>query len=250
MTFVDQIPWSIIPDCLGPINEIKDYYDCRYLSACEAAWRLFKFDIHHRSPSVERLPFHLPNEQSVLFDPTDSIDYVLEQESNNTSKFLKWMELNKMDTEARKLLYVDIPKKYVWKKQECRWDLRQKGTAIGRIHQVPPSWGEMYYLRILLNKIPGVQEWDEFKTFDDVLYPSHREACYARGLLQDDKEYIDGLIEASQWGMGDYLRSYFVALIMTDTMSRPDFVWSKTWRLMAEDVQDKERRTQNDPGIL
>ena len=232
------------------VDEIKDYYDCRYLSACESAWRIFKFDIHHRSPSVERLPFHLPNEQSVLFDPRESIDYVLEKESNNTSKFLQWMELNKVDTEARKLLYVDIPTKYVWKKQEGVWELRKKGTAIGRIHQVPPSWGEMYYLRILLNKIPGVQEWNDFKTFNDILYATHREACYARGLLEDDKEYIDGLLEASRWGMGDYLRSFFVALIMTDTMSRPDLVWSKTWRLLAEDVQARERRKHNDPGIL
>lgn len=231
------------------VDEIKDYYDCRYLSSCESAWRIFKFDIHHRSPSVERLPFHLPNEQSVVFDPRESIDYVLEKESNNTSKFLQWMELNKVDTEARKMLYVDIPTKYVWKKQEGVWELRKKGTAIGRIHQVPPSWGEMYYLRILLNKIPGVQEWDEFKTFNDILYATHREACYARGLLEDDKEYIDGLLEASRWGMGDYLRSFFVALIMTDTMSRPDLVWSKTWRLMAEDVQSRERRKNNDPGI-
>ena len=69
-------------------------------------------------------------------------------------------------------------------------------------------------------------------------------------MLEDDKEYIDGLLEASRWGMGDYLRSFFVALIMTDTMSRPDFVWSKTWRLMAEDVESKERRKNNDPGIL
>ncbi|XP_012853624.1 PREDICTED: uncharacterized protein LOC105973150 [Erythranthe guttata] len=31
-------------------DEIKMYYDCRYLSACEASWRLFGFDIHYRDP--------------------------------------------------------------------------------------------------------------------------------------------------------------------------------------------------------
>ncbi|KAK7354399.1 hypothetical protein VNO80_19860 [Phaseolus coccineus] len=30
------------------VDEIKDYYDCRYLSPCEAVWRTFGFDIHHR----------------------------------------------------------------------------------------------------------------------------------------------------------------------------------------------------------
>ncbi|GKD58833.1 hypothetical protein Tco_1296342 [Tanacetum coccineum] len=66
-------------------NEIKDYYDCRYLSSCEAAWRIFKFDIHHRFSAVKRLPFHLLNQQSVVFDPSESIDNQLEKTSSNTS---------------------------------------------------------------------------------------------------------------------------------------------------------------------
>ncbi|CAH1443866.1 unnamed protein product [Lactuca virosa] len=44
----------------APVDEIKDYYDCRYLSACEASWRIYGFDVHYRYPSVVRLPFHLP----------------------------------------------------------------------------------------------------------------------------------------------------------------------------------------------
>ncbi|GJS41039.1 hypothetical protein Tco_0566082, partial [Tanacetum coccineum] len=71
-------------------DEIKDYYDCRYLSSCEAAWRIFRFDIHHRFPAVERLPFHLPDQQSVVFDPSESIDFQLDKVSANTSKFLAW----------------------------------------------------------------------------------------------------------------------------------------------------------------
>ena len=74
------------------MDEIKDFYDCRYLSACEASWRIFKFHIHHRYPPVERLPFHLPNEHSVVFDPTESIDFQLEQASANTTKFFAYME--------------------------------------------------------------------------------------------------------------------------------------------------------------
>jgi len=27
-------------------DEIKKYFDCRYVSALEAAWRIFKFDMH------------------------------------------------------------------------------------------------------------------------------------------------------------------------------------------------------------
>lgn len=41
------------------VDEIRMYYDCRYLSPCEAVWRIFSFDINYRDPSVERLMFHL-----------------------------------------------------------------------------------------------------------------------------------------------------------------------------------------------
>ncbi|GJR11205.1 putative PIF1 DNA helicase/replication protein A1-like protein [Tanacetum coccineum] len=147
------------------VDEIKDFYDCRYLSACEAAWRIYGFDIHYRTPPVEWLPFHLQDEQSVIFDATESIDYTLEKSSVNETKFVQWMELNKANTFASTLLYAEIPKYFV----------------------------------------KGPKEWKELKTFDKVVYPTYRDACYARGLLQDDKEYIDGLMEASEWGMGDYL---------------------------------------------
>ena len=230
-------------------DEIKEFYDCRYLSACEAAWRIFKFDIHHRSPSVERLPFHLPQEQSVFFDPTESIDFTLEKESANTSKFLAWFHLNQTDVKANDLLYIDIPKHYVWNPGKKMWTERKQGKSIGRIHHVPPTWGDAFYMRIMLNKIKGARGFDDLKTVDDVIYPTYKDACYAYGLLTDDKEYIDGLIEASQWGMGDYLRSYFVRLIVSESMSRPEVVWDKTWHLMAEDVESRERIKRNNPGI-
>ncbi|GKC41043.1 ATP-dependent DNA helicase PIF1-like protein [Tanacetum coccineum] len=102
------------------VDEIKDFYDCRYLSACEAAWRIYGFDIHYRTPPVERLPFHLQDEQSVIFDATESIDYTLEKSSVNETKFVQWMELNKANTFASTLLYAEIPNmsrpEYVWGK--------------------------------------------------------------------------------------------------------------------------------------
>ena len=231
-------------------DEIREFYDCRYLSACEAAWRIFKFDIHHRFPAVERLPFHLPNEHSVVFDPTESIDFQLEQASANTTKFLAYMELNKVDELAQSLLYVEIPKHFVWNSQQKIWTLRKQGKSIGRIHHVPPSWGELFYMRMLLNKVKAAIEFDDFKKFEGIQYRTYKEACDARGLLQDDKEYIEGIIEASSWGTGDYLRNHFVMLILSDTMSRPEVVWEKSWRLLAEDVENLERKKRNHPGII
>ena len=58
----------------SPIDEIKMYYDCRYISPCEAAWRIFGYDIHYRFPPVERLYFHLPGEQFVFYKDNANID--------------------------------------------------------------------------------------------------------------------------------------------------------------------------------
>ncbi|CAN7120710.1 unnamed protein product, partial [Brassica rapa subsp. narinosa] len=37
------------------VDEIEKFQDCRYISACEASWRLFSFHIHHNQPSVMKL---------------------------------------------------------------------------------------------------------------------------------------------------------------------------------------------------
>ncbi|XP_074305872.1 uncharacterized protein LOC141641094 [Silene latifolia] len=81
------------------VDEIKRFYDCRYLSACEATWRIFAFDIHHRTPGVKRLQFHLPGEQSVFFNDEDPIDEVVGKSSMGMSKFLSWMKINSSDME-------------------------------------------------------------------------------------------------------------------------------------------------------
>jgi hypothetical protein len=55
------------------VDEIKKYFDCRYVCASEAAWLIFKFDIHERFPIIERLQYHLPNQQMVLFDDDNDV---------------------------------------------------------------------------------------------------------------------------------------------------------------------------------
>lgn len=39
-------------DKVGGIDEIEQYIRSRYLSSCEADWRIFGFDIHGRTPAV------------------------------------------------------------------------------------------------------------------------------------------------------------------------------------------------------
>ncbi|CAH1433231.1 unnamed protein product [Lactuca virosa] len=74
----------------------------KYLSACEASWRIYGYDVHYRHPSVMRLPFHLPNQQQVVYGADDDIDNVLNQTSVASSMFTSWMECNKVYKQAKK----------------------------------------------------------------------------------------------------------------------------------------------------
>ncbi|XP_076945952.1 uncharacterized protein LOC143617209 [Bidens hawaiensis] len=218
-------------DDLPEKDEIKEYYDCRYISTCEASWRIFSFDIHYRYPSVMRLPFHLPGQQQVVYEADEDLENVLEKASVNSSMFTSWMDCNQHDDLARQLTYVEFPSKFVWVLKDRKWERRKKGFAVGRIHHVSPSLGEVYFLRVLLNKVKGPRSFDEIKTVNGVIYATFRDACYALGLLDDDSEYIEAIQEASQSGSGFFLRNLFASMLMSNSISRPEFVWEKTWSI-------------------
>ena len=61
-------------------------------------------------------------------------------------------------------------------------------------------------------------------------------ACYALGLLDDDKEFIDGIKEASNWATGFYLRKFFVSMLLSHCLSEPIKVWEETKIQLSEDL--------------
>ncbi|KAL6540741.1 hypothetical protein OROMI_024624 [Orobanche minor] len=69
------------------------------------------------------------------------------------------------------------------------------------------------------------------------------------GLLDDDKEYIEGIIEASCWGTGNYLRRHFTTLLISNSMSMPKEVWKQTWRFMADDILHMKQKTLKRPDL-
>ncbi|XP_074282757.1 uncharacterized protein LOC141607301 [Silene latifolia] len=219
----------------GRFDEIKRFYDCRYLSACEAAWRIFGFDIHYRTPAVERLQYHLPDEQPIVFHDDDWVDEVVENTSLGVSQFLNWMGCNNSTVEemqvAKELLYCEFPTKFVWKKKLRQWSLRKKGFTIGRLVHVPPQCGELYFMRVLLNHVKGPKCFEDIRTMNHFVHPTFRKACYALGLIGDDREYIAAINEAADWGSGFYLRNLFATLLFCGTLSMPS-------RLTDEELQN------------
>ncbi|XP_076906895.1 ATP-dependent DNA helicase RRM3-like [Bidens hawaiensis] len=249
-TLLKQFQTHINVEWYPNLDEIKAFYDCRYVSACEASWRIFSFDVHYRTPSVMRLAFHLPGEQQVIYGANEDIEDILNKPTIASSMFTGWFECNKKHDLAKTLTYAEFPTKYVWKKQLRKWEPRLRGFAIGRVHAVPPTFDEAYYLRILLNKVRGPECFEEIRTVDGVVCETFRDACYKRGLLDDDKEYIEAIEEASHTSTGYYLRNLFATMLITYSLSRPHFVWESTWQLLVDGIQYKQQKDQNNPGLI
>uniref|UniRef100_A0A453CCJ0 ATP-dependent DNA helicase n=1 Tax=Aegilops tauschii subsp. strangulata TaxID=200361 RepID=A0A453CCJ0_AEGTS len=67
------------------IQIMLDFLDARYLSAGEASWRIFGFELQHWQPSVQRLQFHLQDEQMVVFPDSTDIDKIVHRPGGRTA---------------------------------------------------------------------------------------------------------------------------------------------------------------------
>jgi len=232
-----------------PVDEIKRYYDCRYLSPSEAAWRIFKFDIHQKFPAVIRLSVHLPNEQTVNYKENQDLHNVVAYHEMTNTMFLAWFEANQIYEQGRNLTYAEFPSKFVYLTDKHRWQPRKQGFSVGRLSYVPVGAGELYYLRILLTMQRGCTSYESVKTVNGKVLPTFQDACSELGLLKDDKEFIDAIIEASLTASGFQMRDLFVRLLIMNTMSKPNVVWISTWKLIADGIVYHRRKALNIPGI-
>ncbi len=120
-------------------NEIKKYLDCRYVYASEATWRIFKCDMHERFHVVERLQYHLPNQQMVLFNDDDDVQKVATRSTISRMMLTEWFKTNQESKVAQSLTFDQFPQQWVWNRKLKRWTMHKRGFAIGRIYCRNPT---------------------------------------------------------------------------------------------------------------
>jgi hypothetical protein len=141
-------------------DEIKKYFDYRYVSAWEATWRIFKFDMHEQFPAIECLQYHLPNQQMVLFDDDDDVQDVAAWSAISITMLTEWFKTYQESKVARSLTFDQFHQQWVWNQKLKRWTTRKRGFAIGRIYYAHPTSGEHYYLQMLLKCIKGATSYE------------------------------------------------------------------------------------------
>jgi hypothetical protein len=231
----------------GPVDEITEYVDCRYVSAPEAMHRLFGFDIQYRSHTIYRLQVHLPGEEPIVFNPSD-VRGALERANDRNSNLTAWMRYNSAYLRRRDagelspnepnpllLIYTDFPDKFVYSANT--WRVRQRGGAktIGRLTTVNPREIERYSLRLLLLHVPGATSYEHLQTFNNIVYPSFRDACHARGLLNDDSMAIRCLEEAEVFQMPSEFRSLFASVFAFCEVKNHQELWDRFVSSLSED---------------
>lgn len=153
---------------------------------------------------------------------------------------------------ATELTYVDFPAYFTFvkgnkeKRIRCKWQRTTAGknrayvltSTIGRLYYVPPTSGDLFYLRILLCHVQGPTSFNSLKTVENVIYTTFKDACISKGLFHDDEEWKNCLYEASIWktNISD-IRVLFAVIIYYNSPANPNELWEMFRDAMSEDFK-------------
>ncbi|KAL5146174.1 hypothetical protein HKD37_06G016047 [Glycine soja] len=132
-----------------------------------ACWRIFSFQIHKRSPSIEKLYFHLPGKNSIIFEDDDDIDALLSKPTIKESMFTSWLQANSIFHEGKHLTYSKFIANFTYIAKD----------------RLPPSTRELYYLRMMLVVVKRPTNYEQIRIVNGQLYPSFRETYFFYGLF-------------------------------------------------------------------
>jgi hypothetical protein len=236
-------------------DEVERFLNARYVSASEALWRLYGFELHQRHPSVEKLPCHLPEQQTILFQNVEEAQASI-QGGPPVTKLQAYFDTNRRDADARRILYVDYPQFFTWNQHDKQWRRRKLGVQsaenggprtdkIGRIPTITlsPHQSELFYLRMLLFNRSGATSFEDLRTIEDAVCPTFQEACRLLGLLDDDTEIDLVMEEASSIRFGDQLRNVFVTILLYVRPSDPPAFWLRHKEKLCQDIRHRNGAT-------
>lgn len=145
--------------------------------------------------------------------------------------------LSSSSSEARTMLYQDLPSRYTWDAQEKIWRRRlNSAAAIGRLFHSHPREGERYFLRLLLTVVRGPTSFADLKTLPSgEIAETYQQACEHLGLLESDIEWHRCLREAANFQVPSQLRRLFATILEFSSPGDPNSLLNEHWKEMSED---------------
>ena len=164
------------------------------------------------------------------------MEEIIERAAGRDTTLTAYFKANAQHPQARTILYQDFPAKFRWNVKTHKWTPRARGLAIGRMYFVSVKAGERFYLRLLLTAIKGATSFQDLSTVDGVVYPTFRQACLARGLLDDDNEWHLCLTEGRAMATGYQLRMLFVIILCECNPLNPLELWEQHKHYICDDL--------------
>ncbi|KAG5565561.1 hypothetical protein RHGRI_001464 [Rhododendron griersonianum] len=217
------------------IDEIKQFQDARWVSAQEAMWRIFEFELYEMYPSVINLPLHLPNKQTVPYGGNQNLENIINSDTASRTMLTEFFKFCLHDKEKTPYLYREFPEYFVWNRKGRYWSKRKTRAVIGRINSANPVEGERYYLWVLLNHVRRPTSYADLLTVNGVKCSSFKEAAEKRGLLQTDNWLSECLADAASFQMPQALRHLFAVILVYCDPSNVRKRWQDYYEPMSED---------------
>ncbi|XP_021761819.1 uncharacterized protein LOC110726658 [Chenopodium quinoa] len=158
----DRISYNVVPSTAESVDEIDQYQSGRWVSPCEAAWRIFSFDLFEMYHAVLPLQVHLPNMQTVHIHPHERLRSVVSDSKRSRTQLTEFFAMNATSE-----------------------------YGLGYLYE-----GERFYLRLLLLNVKSPKSFEALRTVNGCLYPTFQEAALKLGLVEDDDAANSTMAEA------------------------------------------------------
>jgi hypothetical protein len=240
------------------VDEIDDYWKARYLSTGEAAWRILGYTIAKKEPAVTPVSVHLDANQSnrqyhrrdmessamstlnhYFCRPLGTFTYRGDTHRFHDLTYIEYFSLFRLQKfDRNRSLHANyfLEQPNVYAQPQMHVILRNESRPhLARIHDVPPSRGEVFYLRTLLQH-RACSSHEDVRTVDDVQYETYQEAATELGLFANEKEAEYALLEGiHNLKTPRQLRLLFVHLLVNDCVPTPMLIWHNLGQQLALD---------------
>jgi len=150
---------------------------------------------------------------------------VLARQNVEKTQLTAWFDYNSVHDDGLGLTYWQFPQHYTWNAKDKSWHPRRRARVIRRIYFVLPSKGEQFFLRLLLTIFKDGKSWEHLRTWNGQVFDTFKEACMARGLLEDNHEWRICLEEAIAIQSGIACHWLLAVVLLTNKVAEPHVLW-------------------------